>query len=200
MKNIHKNKKTAIIFIPGYKNDSNCTVFEKIIKENRKFKLFSIHYNIKNTVGSFFTSKEIIANIIIDINKFIKYSVFDQYYLIGYSLGAALAMEITAKKLIKCNKLILLSIFDNRKDLLKDKGIHLPNNENLVPYNSIKKIPNTPIVFMHGMFDKSVNIKRGLRVFKNSNNKSKFVFLPTDHYFNDSYSKKVFSKNINSLF
>lgn len=200
MKNINKNKKIAVVFIPGYKNNNNHTVFEKIIKNNSNFKLFSIPYSIKNTDGYFFTSKEITTNITMAINTRLKNSIFDQYYLIGYSLGAALAIEIVAEKLIKFNRLILISIFDNRKSLLKGKNINLPSNENLIPYNSIKKIHNTPTIFMHGMFDKSINIKRAMRVFKNSNNKSRFVTLPTDHYFNDSYSKKVFCKNINQLF
>lgn len=194
--------RAIVIFLHGYKGNKNELSFLRdFIVKNKKFSFLSLSYKLKKGKKKNCTAKEIILNIKKNINIVSNDYHFDKYYLIGYSLGAALAVDIVSKKMIKCDGLALISIFDDRKNLLKYRGIKINNSENINPINSIKKIRKIPIIFIHGTLDKSVNLKRGKKVFNNSNKKnSEFITLPVDHYFKSVNSKKMLVKSVDNLF
>ncbi len=144
---------------------------------------------LKITYGSRNVADEVIKLDTVDdeisevINKIVKENNYKKVCLVGYSLGAAVATRIVANRLINCTKLILISIFDDRQDLLKERSQVIIASEEIKPVDLVKKIIDIPIVFIHGSLDKSINICRAKRVFVNSNVLSSFISLPTDHSF-----------------
>lgn len=98
--------------------------------------------------------------------------------------------KIVRKKSIKFNGAIFLSVFDNLKRLLSQRGINLTDKNNIIPANLIKNI-NIPVVFIHGKNDVSIPIQKGLNVYNNSNKKkSLFLSINTGHYFKNYKSRK----------
>ena len=193
--------RTIVVYIHGYRGDKDELPFlRNFIIKKKKFSFFSFSYKLQKSSGGNYTIQKIISNIKKVINRFLNKHHFDKCYIIGYSLGAAIAVEIVARKLIKCDGLILISVFDNRKDLLKSRKIDIREEENIIPVISIKRIKKTYALFIHGISDKSIDLERGKRVFNNSYKKnSKFIKLNIDHYFKNFHSKKLLLEAIDSF-
>ncbi len=191
---------SLVVFLPGYKRDDNELSFLRdfIVKE----KCFSFLYLPYQLVEG---SKErpirkIVMKLVEQINIFFANRKFKSCYLIGYSLGAALALDIAVDYPNKFSGLVLISVFDDRRNLLLSRGIRLARENNISPIRLIKKNKQIRTLFIHGVSDKSVAIERAVKVFDESNKKiSKFIPVFGDHYFNDPYSKSLLNKNINEF-
>jgi len=177
--------KNLIIYLPGYKTDINVSNIVKNVASKLNYKFLKINYSDES--GEFFFDIEKIINkVLLKINKTLEKHGFEKVILIGYSLGAAIAVEITTNNLF--NKLILISVFDDRENLLKKRNIKITPRENISPIKKIKKI-KIPIIFIHGNKDLSINIERSKKVFKKSNNKSIFFEINANHYFKQKSQK-----------
>lgn len=197
----HVSDRAVIIYLPGYKGNKNEMSFlRNFIIKNKKISFFSLAYALSDANKKNYSIKHVILKTEEAIAKFLKGHHFKECYLIGYSFGAALALALVSRKLIKFNKLVLISIFDDRRDLLKNRGIDINNRENISPLNLIKANKKTMTTFIHGELDASVNIIRGQRVYNNSQKKnSKFITLSVGHYFNDANSKKLLLESLNDV-
>lgn len=177
--------KNLIIYLPGYKTDVNVSNVIKNVSLKLNYKFLRINYG--NESDDFcFDIEKIINEILIKINKILIKNNFEKVILIGYSLGAAIAVEIAINDLF--NKLVLISIFDDREDLLKKRNIKITSRENISPIKKIKQI-KIPTIFIHGNKDLSINIERSIKVFKKSNNNSIFLEANADHYFKQKSQK-----------
>lgn len=193
--------KAVVIYLHGYGgNKKELPFLRNFIVKKKKISFFSFSYVSPDVNKKRPLTKYIAREIERTIKIFLSSRHFKKYYLIGYSLGAALALAITPKALAKFDKLILISIFDDRKDLLKNRGINISDNENISPALLIKKNKKTPTIFIHGAFDSSISMERGLRVYNNSRNKkNEFIPLPVGHYFNNDRAKKLLLESIKNL-
>ena len=130
------------------------------------------------------------------LRKFLSKHSFKQVFLIGYSLGSGVAVMSACQKSIKFDGIILVSIFDNLKQLLAQRGIEFTEKDNICPSKLVKNI-EIPIVFIHGNKDTSVPMKRGLTVYENSDKKkSLFIAINADHYFKDHKSRKELCESV----
>jgi pimeloyl-ACP methyl ester carboxylesterase len=195
------SKENLVCFLHGYKGDKDELSFLRdYITKKKKFSFFSFSYgNRNNNIFSIYGLDTKIAKIIKNIIK--KYS-FQHLYLIGYSLGSALAVRIISRKLIKIDRLILISIFDNRKGLLASRGIKISKKENLMPLCRIKNIIGIKVFFIHGSIDRSIGLDRAKRVFDKlkQNNKFFFIIKGANHYFKNKYSKDSLIKALDNCF
>ncbi len=195
------SEQAVIIFLPGYSGNKNELPFlEKFFTKNKKISFFSLSYHLQDTNGKKYPIKDVVLEIEKTIKNFLDNYNFKECYLIGYSMGAALALEIISKKEIKFDKLILLSVFDDRKDLLKERGAEIKPLENISPIKTIKKNKKIPVFFIHGEFDISINPERSLMVYNNSNKlNSKFILLPISHYFNSTAAKRILLNSLKNI-
>lgn len=195
------SEQAVVIYLPGRGGDKNEFPFlKKFIVTKKKISFFSLSYSLQDSNKKKYAIKEIVLEIEKTITSFLDNHNFKKCYLMGYSLGAALALEIASRKLTGFNKLILLSIFDDRQNLLKERGINIDNYENISPINLIKKNKKTPTIFIHGAFDISVDAARGLKVYNCSDKlNNEFIMLPTDHYFNKTQAKKLLLKSLENI-
>lgn len=114
----------------------------------------------------------------------------------GYSLGAGVAIKIAYNKLVDLNGLILISVFDNLKETIAQKGIKLSQKDNICSEKLVKKI-RIPTALIHGRKDTAVPIQRGLSVYKNlSKRESLFISLNSGHYFEDFESRKKLCESV----
>lgn len=177
--------KNLIIYLPGYKTDVNVSGVVRNVASKLKCKFLRINYSNKMD-DFYFDIEKIIDKVLIKINKTLEKNNFEKVILMGYSLGAAIAVEISINDLF--NKLVLISVFDDRANLLKKRNIKITPRENISPIKKIKQI-KIPIIFIHGDKDLSINIKRSKKVFKKSNDKSIFLKINADHYFKQKLQK-----------
>lgn len=186
---------TLVVFLPGYKGNNNELSFLRdfIVKEIG-FSFLCLPYKLTEK-GKERPIRKINEELLKKIKTFLDSHKFKHCYLIGYSLGAALALDIASKKTSNFSSLILISIFDDRKSLLLTRGIKLLRKNNISPVRIIKKVKNLPTLFIHGINDKSIVVERVKKVFRVSNKKySELCIIPGDHYFNDHRSKLLLNK------
>lgn len=191
---------SLVIFLPGYKRNNNGLPFSRrFIVDEKGFSFLYLPYQLIKS-GKEQPIEKITRRLMRQINAFSAYHKFKRRYLIGHSLGAALALVVAAKDSDKFSGLVLISIFDDRKKLLADKGERITEKNNIRPIRLIKKVKNIPTLFVHGVYDKSIDIERAKKVFEESNKKlSKFSPILSDHYFKSSYSKSLLDKQINKF-
>lgn len=191
---------TLVVLLPGYKGNNNELSFlrDYIVKE-MGFSFLCLPYKLTEE-GKERPIRKVIKELVKKIKTFFDSHKFKHCYLIGYSLGAALALDIASKKTSNFSGLILISIFDDRKSLLLNRGIKLLRKNNISPIRIIKKVKNLPTLFIHGINDKSIVIERAKKVFKESNKKySNLYTIPGDHYFNDRRSKLFLNKCVDAF-
>jgi predicted esterase len=195
------SKQAVAIYLPGYRNDKNeLSSLRKFLTKEKKISFFSLSYSLQDTNGKEYSIKEVISEIEKTIKSGLDRYHFKKCYLIGYSLGAALALKIVSRNLFQFDRLILLSIFDDRKGLLRERGIDISDDKNVSPIDLIKKIKKTPMVFIHGAFDASIRTDRALKVYKESNSKkARFILLPADHHFSGTGQKKLLQEQLNEI-
>lgn len=169
---------TLVIYIPGYKPNQHIFNVVKGSSLSLKYDLKKVTYSFKSTSDIIKLTKKIETEIKIKIKK----GNWKKIILIGYSLGAAISVEISSRNPEFFSKLILISVFNDRKSLLKERGILIKDQENLSPIKKISKI-KTPIVFIHGVDDISIRPELSIKVFKKANQPSSFIKLNSDHYF-----------------
>jgi alpha/beta superfamily hydrolase len=177
--------KNLIIYLPGYKTDINVSSIIRNVALKLNYKFLRINYS-DELGNTFFDIEKIIDKVLIRINKTLEKHSFEKVILIGYSFGAAIAVEIAINGFF--NKLVLISVFDDRKSFLKKRKIKITCRENISPVKKIKQI-KIPIVFIHGNKDLSINLERSKKVFKKSNDKSIFLEINADHYFKQKLQK-----------
>jgi len=190
-----------VIYLPGYKGGKKELSFLRnfIIKEKKK-SFFSLAYDLCGPDKKKYTTDDVVSEIEKTIKDFLVKHCFHKYYLVGYSLGAALALNLATRGVIKFDKLILISVFDDRKDLLAERGISLNPQENISPVKLVKKNKKTPKIFIHGALDASIDPSRGLKVYNNSRARgNRFILLPIGHKFNSPRSKVLLLESLASL-
>lgn len=162
-----QSKKHLVIFIHGYRGSKNELSFlKKAIESNNKYIFFSFTYGKRNSKNEVINIKNAEKEVAENINKIVGENKFHKVTIIGYSLGAAIAIYLCAKNKITCHKLIALSVFDSRKDLFKERGAKILSGENLSPIKLVKGLPaHTKIYIVHGVLDKSIWVGRALKVF-----------------------------------
>lgn len=186
---------TLVVLLPGYKGNNNELSFLRdfIVKE-MGFTFLCLPYKLTEEDKER-PIRKVIEELAKKIKTFLDSHKFKHCYLIGYSLGAALALDIASNKTSNFSGLILISIFDDRKSLLLNRGIKLLRKNNISPIRIIKKVKNLPTLFIHGTNDKSIVIERGKKVFRESNKEySELCIIPGNHYFNDRRSKLLLNK------
>jgi predicted esterase len=191
------NNKILVIFLPGYKSNSHELQFLRDFIE-KKIGIPPVYLPYQLIKGN---NERLIKQISKELAKQIKSLLlkhqFSRCYLVGYSLGAALALDIAVDCPGMFSGLILISIFDDRVDLLLNRGIILAKENNIRPVSLIKKIKRTNILFIHGSSDRSISIERAIKVFEKGSKKySKFISIPSDHHFGERYSKTLLNKSI----
>lgn len=162
-----QSNKHLLIFIHGYRGNRNELGFlKKAIESNNKYTFFSFTYGKRNSKNEIVNIKNAEKEVVENINKIVEENKFQKVTIIGYSLGAAIAIYLCAKNKITCNKLIALSVFDSRKDLLKERGVKILSNEDLSPLKLVRNLPvRTKFYIIHGVPDRSIWIGRALKVF-----------------------------------
>ncbi len=198
----HVSDQALVIYLPGYKGNKKELSFLRnfIVKEKNK-SFLSLTYALHGSDKKNYAIKDIVSGLEETLKKFLSQRHFRRCYLVGYSLGAALALDLAARGKIKFDKLILISVFDDRKDLLAKRGINLSAQENISPVKLVKKNKKTPKVFIHGAFDMSIVPARGRKVYNNSGLRAnKFILLPIGHQFDSVRSKKLLLQSLANLF
>lgn len=194
------SKEKLVIFLPGYKESgTELSFLSDFIIHEKNFSFFSVPYLLEKKTGEINSISEIILGIEKGIKILLDDHHFSKCYLFGYSLGAALAMGLSKEILIKFDKLILLSIFDDRRELLKLRGISINDRENISPIKLAEKNKEIPKTFIHGTKDTSIPIERARAVFNNCLAvNSSFISLEVTHYFRDKKSQQLLLEAINS--
>jgi len=186
-----QSKDKIVIFVHGYKGDQNELGFLKEVFENRGYQYLSFKYGKRNKKDEIVDLAEAEKEVARFINLATSNVNPQTITVVGYSLGAAVAVRLCAENKIQCNCLIVISVFDSRSDLLKERGISLSSDEDITPADLVKKFPaSTKLFFIHGVDDKSVGINRSRRVFlaaKKSN--PTMVICKAGHQFNTSQEK-----------
>jgi len=191
------NDKTLVIFLPGYKSNNQELLFLKDSMEKKRGTSFvCLPYQLIEGTGER-SIKQISEELAKQIKSLLLEHEFSRCYLIGYSLGAALALNIVVDYPNMFSGLVLISVFDDRKNLLLNRGIILAKENDIKPISLIEKTKRTNLLFIHGTSDKSIAIERAIKVSKKSNKKySQFISIPDDHYFSNDHSKALINKSI----
>ena len=192
--------KTLVILLPGYKSNNQELLFLKDSMEKKRGTSFvCLPYQLIGGNGER-PIKQISEELIKQIRSLLLKHEFNHCYLIGYSLGSALALNIVVDYPNMFSGLVLISMFDDRKNLLLNRGIILAKENDIKPISLIEKTKRTNLLFIHGTSDKSIAIERAIKVFKKSNKKySKFISIPDDHYFSNDHSKAPINKSISEF-
>jgi pimeloyl-ACP methyl ester carboxylesterase len=185
------------VYLHGYKGSvMELNFLRKYIVKTMKCSFFSFNYGDRDKDDAVIVSSRLTSELIDVIKRRVEYK-YRYVFLIGYSLGGAIAVDCLAMGRYLFDGAILLSIFDNRKDMLKERNVEISHTENLVPANQIRNITQ-PVVFIHGKYDDSVSIDRAHRVYEKSNKESSlFLEIPTSHYFKLKPDQKSLCEAVN---
>ena len=181
------SEEALVVFLHGYRGNKDELSFLRSVIKGKRYSFLSFTYGKRDPNGAVSRVRGLDKKIFQTISSFLEQHHYQKVYLVGYSLGAALAFSLA--KLIPCQGLILISVFDDRKELLRSKGIGLPLGENIRPVELVRKLQGLPMVFIHGIMDRSVSPERAKKVYEANSLHSFFISLPVSHYFNEPGSQ-----------
>ncbi|MBQ2645125.1 alpha/beta hydrolase [bacterium] len=202
-----RGHKDVLIVAPGWFMCKNSKPFVNMAKD------FSNHFDVIvmnfrghcESSGKFtFTSRE--YN---DLNAVINYakSKYKKVYVAGFSLGSATAI-ITQYKFHNADKLILVSPpvdFDKIENQFWKKEAFIPTLQKfelktwtgivpgkiwlnkIKPIDIIAQIPDTPMLFIAGEKDPTINIWHTIELYNNANQPKKLVIFEKSIHAEDIY-------------
>jgi pimeloyl-ACP methyl ester carboxylesterase len=196
------SKKDLLIYLHGYRgNQYEQSFLADLVTKKFGYSFLSITYGARDRNGAIISLVQARKDLRQQITDFLITEQFENYYLVGYSLGGALSTELAADNFLFFKKIILLSIFDDRKQLLQQKNLYIPEAENISPINLVNSInPEAKLFFIHGKFDKAISIDRAFSVYKKVVSRNAvFIALPIGHNLRDTDDGKILLTILNDI-